>query len=208
MFRGQSNPMWSLLPKAGRPQFVVGDDQKLFEAWKRRAPQFLERRPDNEWEWLAIAQHHGLATRFLDWTYQPLVAAFFAIWDKTDFNEDAHIYCFNAAWLRTGFDNSPFTADTVSKYKPTGIVTRIINQGGLFSVHPRPSLPLTESLDKNDQLERIVIDAAYCKELPFELAHYGVHHFSVFPDLDGLSALVNWYNTAGEYWRTDPEGEI
>lgn len=50
---------------------------------------------DNTWNWLALAQHHGLPTRLLDWSYSPLIAAHFALTELDDFDKDAAIWAMN-----------------------------------------------------------------------------------------------------------------
>lgn len=124
IYRGVPDARFELVPKIGR--YHGGWDPRLerdiLTIFRNRARPYLDREPSTMWEWLTIAQHHGLATRLLDWTRNPLVAAYFAVEGTQDC--DAAIYAYVDRVNRlTG--QSPFEAKRVGKYYPSHLFRRI-----------------------------------------------------------------------------------
>jgi len=192
---------WKLLPKAGRPPFSLFDDRKVFESWKRRAIEHLRTPPSSDWDWLAIAQHHGLATRLLDWTTNPLNAAYFAVREVR--KADAVVYAARFKWRVDPEAVSPMDFSDVAKFWPLGVVPRIARQAGLFTVHGKPDIPLEEYSEGLVALTEIVIPKKARDLLLRELSYYGINAASLFPDLDGLSTFLNWTMESREYWKLE-----
>lgn len=203
MFRGQADSEWSVIPKAGRAPYVDRTDLDYLASWKRKASEYIHLKPDNEWEWMAIAQHHGLPTRLLDWTYNPLVAAFFASLSEPE--KDAAIYCLLPNWSIVPETAKPGNHKNISRYKPNMVASRIGRQSGLFTAHPDPSVELSEGLSKKDILEIHMIKSEYKRQMLFELNHYGINKLTLMGDLDGLSAHMCWTLENRRYWADHDE---
>jgi hypothetical protein len=153
------------------------------------------------WDWLAIAQHRGLATRLLDWTTNPLNAAYFAVRDPAPGPAVIHAAKFESRFAASVHEkqSDPMSCDGIAIYRPSGVVSRITRQGGLFTIHNPPERSLLDLWPDMVVLKRIEIDERYRPQLLSELAFYGVSSASLFPDLDGLSHFLNWTVEAGEF---------
>lgn len=81
VYRGSAESARTLLTSldrlGGRPHEKRSLESHILRNYARQSRPHVDVATD-DWELLFSAQHHGVPTRLLDWTYSPLVAAHFA----------------------------------------------------------------------------------------------------------------------------------
>ena len=194
VFRGVSDPAYLLIPKVGRVPGLAKEEKRIFAAFCRELPAFIADAPRDDWELMALAQHHGLPTRLLDWTENPLVAAYFAC--NQDHDRDGVIFAMDNRNIVKAGSGGPFAVESMMRYRPRHITRRIQAQRGLFTVHPDPGSPLEIGRKRGIVIHRLVIAQAYKSYLIWDLTRFGINRSSLFPDLDGLAGHINWMFSA------------
>lgn len=207
LFRGVSNTTHELVPLVGRADWRKADPHEhgrgrkrlpyskkdelaVFSMFKNTAIAYLEQQPASEMEWLAVARHYGVPTRFLDWSDRFLVAVWFAAASVVDGGSEGE----PGVWVVWGLKNvtprdldNPFSVKSPRVYRPAHIVPRFSAQGSVLSIHGDPTKPLNVRTSMLIPIER-----AACLQLMKRLDDCGLNFATVYPDVDGLGKYLRW----------------
>jgi hypothetical protein len=188
------------------------------------------------WDWLSLAQHHGLPTRLLDWTFSPFVAAHFAT--ATAPGVEAIVWAVDCAAVHERLPGelrdalrtegaTVFTTELLADHAPTlgapdrlgadepfalffeppSLDDRIINQSAVLSAISDPTHHMEEWMEQHPDAWRAwKIPPDAKSEIRERLDQGNVTERVLLPGLDGLAAWLRRYYAPGRGAREPDDG--
>lgn len=201
LFRGQPIDK-PLLPKIARYNLADGEsvEREMLADFQRRSLHLMEFHPGNEWDWLALAQHHGMATRLLDWSENPLIALWFSMSPGAEINASYSVvwgfHVPNKDIMNASEMDDPFKEGGTKVFKPNHIVKRISAQFAWFTIHKhneqKKFIPFEKNPEYSKRLFKIKIQSSCFSECKKRLHTFGINSAMMYPDIDGLAKHVEW----------------
>ncbi|MBU9426444.1 FRG domain-containing protein [Burkholderia gladioli] len=205
LFRGHRREDWALKPSFARQSTVnmYGERPMLDEFVRRALPYTESTRALSQTDWLAIAQHHGMPTRLLDWSGSALAALWFAVEKSADGEAPGAVWMLNYRIDDILIDESgkaPFDLERTVLVRPRHVTQRITAQDGWFTLHRsgsgseggRTFVGLDTNQEFRERLKFVTVPAEAFGRIRLELATAGFTAAVIYPDLGGIAQYVTW----------------
>jgi hypothetical protein len=143
-----------------------------------------------------VAQHHGLPTRLLDTTTNPLKALFFAVNHPAEDSHDGVLWVVSySGWWDDLDEALAACKNELVPFLPAQLTPRLTAQEGAFISYPlpnncKPLRPMERFKQKDISLVKLVVPRTKKAALRVELDTLGIQFRLLFPDLEGVARSI------------------